>query len=282
MRPAHKKIDHPATRYRFMAGLPRTGTNALAAILSQNPDVYLSPQSDLAEQMLTIERTTRECEDIALGNLTDNHYTLLAGSINAFYANQKQSVIIDKSRRWGIPYLLQMLTRILGEPPRVLCPVRPLTEVVTSFVAKAQQNDENFIDQAMREQEFMPMYRKPIDDARVDWLLSPNGLIDISILSIYAAHHPETKHHFHVYSYSDLVNNPDKTLDGIYDFLGMKRFTHDFNNLPGEMETYSGRVLGVPDFHAVRPVLSAKSPNPEDVLTDYGMTRCQIEDFRTP
>lgn len=275
-------MGEPVTRYRFMAGLPRTGTNALAAVLSQNPAVYLSPQSELAEQMLTIERTARGCEDVALGTMADNHAALLAGSLDAFYAHQPQPVIIDKSRRWGIPYLLQMLTRVLGESPRVLCPVRPLTEVVASFVAKAQQHEGNFIDQSMREQEFMPLYRKPIDDARVDWLLSPNGLIDISIFSIYAAHHPETRHHFHIYTYADLVNEPGKTLDGIYDFLGVERFTHDFRNLPGEAETHSGRVLGVPDFHAVRPVLAAQSPDPAEVLTDYGMARCQMEDFWTP
>lgn len=274
-------MGEPVTRYRFMAGLPRTGTNALAAVLSQNPAVFLSPQSELAEQMLTIERTARGCEDVALGTMADNHAALLGGSLDAFYAHQSQSVIIDKSRRWGTPYLLQMLTRVLGESPRVLCPVRPLTEVVASFVAKAQQHEGNFIDRAMREQEFMPLYRKPIDDARVDWLLSPGGLLDLSILSVYAAHHPETRHHFHVYSYADLVTEPGKTLDGIYDFLGVDRFAHDFSNLPGEAETHSGRMLGVPDFHAVRPVLSAQSPDPAEVLTDYGMARCQMEDFWT-
>lgn len=274
-------MDYFVTRYRFMAGLPRTGTNALAAILSQNPDIYLSPQSDLAEQMLTIERTARECEDVSIKTLIENHSALLNGSIDSFYSNQPQSIIIDKSRRWGIPYLLQMLTRVLGESPRVLCPVRPLTEVVASFVTKAQQNEDNFIDRNMREQEFMPMYRKPIDDARVDWLLSPNGLIDISILSIYAAHHPETKHYFHIYTYADLLSEPDKTLDRIYDFLGAERFTHDFDNIPSREYTESGIILGVPDFHAVRPVLSAQSPDPAEILTDYGMYRCQMEDFWT-
>ena len=86
----------------------------------------------------------------------------------------------------------------------------------------------------------------------------------------------------HVYAYVDLVNEPGKTMDGIYDFLGVERFTHDFSNLPGEAETHSGRVLGVPDFHAVRPVLAAQSPDPAEVLTDYGMARCQMEDFWTP
>lgn len=267
-------------RYAFMAGLPRTGTNALAGLLSQNPNIYLSPQSELAEQMLTIERTATACEDFQLGTMRQNHDDLLRGALDAFYSSQPQAFIIDKSRRWGTPYLLNMLMRVLGEQPKVLCPVRPLTEVVASFVAKAQQNpDANFIDRSMRAQEFMPMYRKSIDDARVDWLLSPGGLLDLSILSVYAAHHPETRHLFHVFTYADLTQQTGKTLDGIYDFLGMDRFVHDFGAVPAVSETESGRLLGVPDFHAVRPTLAAASPDPASVLSDYGLERCALEDF---
>ena len=267
-------------RYAFMAGLPRTGTNALAAVLSQNPAMYLSPQSELAEQMLTIERTAQGCEDYQLGTMRSNHDALLAGALGAFYADNPADLIIDKSRRRGTPYLLNMLTRVTGEPPKVLCPVRPLAEVVASFVAKAQQNpDTNFIDRSMRSEEFMPMYRKPIDDARVDWLLSPGGMLDLSMLSVYAAHHPETRHHFHVFTYADLTSEPGKTLDGIYDFLGVDRFAHDFGAVPAVAETESGRLLGVPDFHAVRPTLAAASPDPASVLSDYGLERCALEDF---
>jgi hypothetical protein len=173
-----------------------------------------------------------------------------------------------------------MLTRVLGEEPKVLCPVRPLTEIVASFVAKAQQNaDTNFIDRSMRAQEFMPMYRKSIDDARVDWLLSPGGLLDLSILSVYAAHHPETRHLFHVFTYADLTQQTGKTLDGIYDFLGLDRYGHDWEAIPAVAESESGRLLGVPDFHAVRPSIGSESPDLATVLTDYGMERCLIEDF---
>jgi hypothetical protein len=40
-------ITHDEKKFFFMAGLPRSGGTLLSSILSQNPDVYVSPQSTL-------------------------------------------------------------------------------------------------------------------------------------------------------------------------------------------------------------------------------------------
>jgi hypothetical protein len=37
-----------------MAGLPRSGSTLLSAILNQNPDVYSGPQTDFPSMMLSI------------------------------------------------------------------------------------------------------------------------------------------------------------------------------------------------------------------------------------
>lgn len=265
---------------RFMAGLPRSGTTLLASILSQNGAVYLSPQSDLSEHLRVIHQYRGE--DVQLGVLTAQHDALLRGAPAAFYADLGDRTVIDKSRRWGAPYYLRLLEHVLGEPPRILSPVRPLTEVVASFVRKAQENPEtNYIDRQMVAEDFLPYWRKPIDDARVDWLLQPGGMLDAAILSVSSAFKPETAHLFHVFTYSDLVTEPGKTLDGIYDFLGVDRFTHDFTTIPAAEPHADSEVLGVPDLHTVRPTLAATAPPPEDVLSDYGLTRCDIEDFWT-
>lgn len=269
-------------RIHFMAGLPRSGTTLLSAIISQNPGVYLSPQSDLTEHLHRAHVESAKGEDVSLGVLQAQHRSLLRGIIPAFYAETPQTVVIDKSRRWGAPYYLRLLTEVMPEPPRILSPVRPLAEVVASFVRKAQANpDNNYIDRQMVAEDFLPYWRKPIDDARVDWLLQPGGMLDAAMLSVSSAFKPETAHLFHVFAYADLVAEPVKTLDGIYDFLGVERFAHDFTAIPAAEPHADAQVLGVPDFHEVRPTLAATAPPPEDVLSDYALTRCQIEDFWT-
>lgn len=265
---------------RFMAGLPRSGTTLLGSILSQNASVYLSPQSDLSEHLRMIHQ--HRGEDVQLGVLTGQHDALLRGAPAAFYADLVDRTVIDKSRRWGAPYYLRLLEHVLGEPPRILSPVRPLAEVVASFVRKAQANpDTNYIDRQMLAEDFLPYWRKPLDDARVDWLLQPGGMLDAALLSVSSAYRDETAHLFHVFTYADLVAAPGKTLDGIYDFLGVDRFAHDFTAIPAAEPHADAEVLGVPDLHTVRPTLAVTAPPPESVLSDYALTRCQIEDFWT-
>lgn len=265
---------------RFMAGLPRAGTTLLAAILSQNEAVYLSPQSELSEHLRIIHQ--HRGEDTQLGVLTEQHDALLRGVPAAFYGDLANRTIIDKSRRWGAPYYLRLLEHVLGESPRILSPVRPLSEVVASFVRKAQANpDSNYIDREMVAEDFLPYWRKPLDDARVDWLLKPGGMLDAAILSVASAYKPETAHLFHVFTYNDLVTEPGKTLDGIYDFLGADRFAHDFTTIPAAEPHNDADVLGVPDMHTIRDTLAVTAPAPETVLSDYAMTRCTIEDFWT-
>lgn len=265
---------------RFMAGLPRSGTTLLASILSQNNAVYLSPQSNLSEHLRLIHQ--QQGEDLRLGVLTAQHDALLRGAPTAFYAGMLDRTVIDKSRRWGAPYYLRLLEHVLGEPPRILSPVRPLAEVVASFVRKAQENPEtNYIDRQMIAEDFLPYWRKPIDDARVDWLLQPGGMLDTAMLSVSSAYSPDTAHLFHVFTYADLVTESGKTLDGIYDFLGVDRFAHDFTTIPAAEPHADAEVLGVPDLHTVRPTLAVTAPPPETVLSDYAMTRCEIEDFWT-
>jgi sulfotransferase len=267
-------------RLRFMAGLPRSGTTLLAAILSQNDAVYLSPQSDLSEHLRVVHQ--HQGEDVRLGVLGAQHDALLRGAPAAFYSGMDDRTVIDKSRRWGAPYYLRLLDHVLGEPPRILTPVRPLADVVASFVRKAQDNpDTNYIDRQMIAEDFLPYWRKPLDDARVDWLLAPGGMLDAAMLSVASAFRDETAHLFHIYTYADLVTDPGKTIDGIYEFLGAERFPHTFDTIPAAEPHADADVLGVPDLHTVRPALAVTAPPPEDVLSDYALTRCAVEDFWT-
>lgn len=267
-------------KLRFMAGLPRTGTTLLSAILSQNESVYLSPLSDLSEYLRLIHQFSGENKQLNV--LQQEPQSLLKGAAYSFYADKTQSVIIDKSRRWGAPYYLSLLTEILNEPPLILSPIRPLSEVITSFIVKAQQNDgTNFIDQRMIAEDFLPYWRKPINDARVDWLLRPDGMIGAAMLSLASAYNPETSNSFHVFTYEQLVNQPSSTINGIYDFIGADRYDHDFSVIPAAEPHKDFEALGIPDLHTVRSSLSYASVNPETVLSDYALSRCEIEDFWT-
>jgi hypothetical protein len=190
-------------------------------------------------------------------------------------------VVIDKSRVWGLPYYINVLRYALESDPKIICPVRPLAEVVASFIVKCRNNEDNFIDRNMRQEDFLPLWHKPIDDARVDWLLSPNSMLGTAMLSVHNALHEDTKHMFHVVEYDELVDNPHRVISGIYDFLGVEAHDHEYSRIANTEPYRDAEVFGIPDFHAVHYKIRRSTIEPEAVLSDYALTRCQLEDFWT-
>ena len=51
--------------YYFMAGLPRSGSTLLSALLNQNPDIHSEPSSPLCGMMFNLERSILASEQYA-------------------------------------------------------------------------------------------------------------------------------------------------------------------------------------------------------------------------
>ena len=265
-----------------MAALPRTGSTLLASILNQNADFWVTPHTATTEVLRTLEQDAPGYEPVRLGGLIPQHLSLLRNAIPGMYADRPERYIVDYSRMWGAPYFYNLLCTVLGERPKIVVTVRPLTEIVASFVRKAEANPQtNFIDREMANQDFWPYHRKPLNDARVDYLLAHDSPLQGAILSLSSAYREETSDSFHLVRYEDLVSEPDKTVAGVYDFFGIPRYEHSFSGITARDVQADEEELGIPDMHKVRPTLEVTAPAPETVLSDYAMTRCLIEDFWT-
>lgn len=268
--------------YYFLAALPRTGSTLLRTILNDNPQVWATPVTATPNVLRGLQQEAPSYEQVRLDtDLLGLHLALVRNGLAAMYADRPERYIIDYSRMWGAPYFYNMLTGILGAPPRIVVTVRPLTEIVASFIRKAEANPDNFIDREMRDRDFWPYHRKPLNDARVDYLLSADSPLQGAMLSLAGAYREDTTKSFHIVRYADLVAQPDKTVADVYDFLDIPRYPHTFDDLAASNARADTEVLGIPDLHTVRPTLEITAPPPETVLSDYGMARCVLEDFWT-
>jgi hypothetical protein len=73
---------------------------------------------------------------------------------------------------------------------------------------------------------------------------------------------------FHIVEYRDLVSKPEETMNGIYDFLEMPHYSHNFNKIE-KLEKDDDEVLGLPkNLHDIKKSLS-KSSTDTDILSDY-------------
>ena len=252
-------------KYFFMAGLPRSGSTLLSAILNQNPDIYSGPQTDFPRMMLALYHQTQVSESFNSGYNSEGYVNLIRQIPNNFYINTDKKYIIDKNRSWGTIDNIKLLD-LLSENVKIICPVRPILEILASFVRLAEKNPDNFIDKKIKN---IPSgYFRTLNDARCDLLMSDEENLQHNIFSLASALQPEHSKKFHFVRYVDLVSKPKATLDLIYDFLEIEPFTHSFENLKWENMPNESKVFGMANMHSVNPRLKL-SQTDTLILSEY-------------
>lgn len=249
----------------FMAGLPRSGSTLLSAILNQNPDVYSGPQTDFPKMMLSVYYETQRSESFNSGYNSEGYVNLMRQMPNNFYANIEKKYIIDKNRTWGTLDNIKLLD-LLSSNVKIICPVRPILEILASFLRLAQKNPDNFIDKRIKN---IPSgYYRALNDARCDLLMADEEGLQHNIFSIATALLPEHSKKFHFVRYEDLVSSPKQSLKSIYNFLEIENFEHSFNNLQWKTMPNEANVFGMSDMHLVKSSLKT-SQTDVSILSEY-------------
>lgn len=251
--------------YHFLASLPRSGNTLLSAILNQNPDIYSSPLSPLPSLMWDYVNSCSRTEQINRNKENeDRAKELLSSFFDTFYKNIDKPVIIDRDKDWGTPANLNLIKEYVTPTPKIIVTVRDILEIIASFIAL----DADYLkNNSANSGAFINNYRSP-KDSIAEYLMQPNGDIDKALLGLASAFYPENKGIFHIVEYNDLMLKPEETMSGIYKFLDMPNYEHDFKKIE-KVESDNDTLLGLPDnLHDVRKSLS-KSKTSTDILSDY-------------
>lgn len=250
-----------------MAGLPRSGNTLLSAILNQNPDIYSSPLSPLPTVLWDFDQGFSNNESIQ--RLDDKQPVLNAGKniIVNYYANINKPIIIDREKAWATEANLKLVKKYITPTPKIIFTVRPVVEILASFINILPE--DSYVDKAMRDAGWWYKDYLSKNDNRCDFLMAPGNQIDKSLFCINQILDSDNKNVFHIVSYDEIVNEPDSALKGIYKFLKLPDYKHNFNNIV-KLEKDNDEVLGQPaNMHEIRPKLNKVSKKPEDVLSEY-------------
>ena len=270
-------MENEKTFY-FMAGLPRSGSTLLSSILNQNPRFYSGPSSPVVPTMLTLENSLSN-DELFLGYpKVEVGKKIIASILPQYYSDIDKPVIIDKNRSWTIR--MNYISGYFDIVPKVICPVRDITEILTSFIMMCRRNPYtnqtkiNFID------EMLIKLNIPLtDDNRCELLASPQGILGQSVDGLRSAIKEGYDHCLHFVEYNDLVNKPEETMKAIYEFLGEDYFEHTFNNLENLHRENDQQIYGLADMHEVRSVVKSTSPRPEEVLSENILSKCKGAEF---
>ena len=82
----------------------------------------------------------------------------------------------------------------------------------------------------------------------------------------------DDKKYLHLVEYDDLIQKPNETMAGIYEFLELDNYQHDFNHIENSHREVDDQWY-LKDMHHVREKLEKKSKKPEDILSDDILNR---------
>lgn len=265
-------------QYFFMAGLPRSGSTLLSSILNQNPDIHSGPSSPVVPTMLALENSMANDELFRAYPKVPQAAKIISSVLDNYYGDVEKRVIIDKNRSWV--NRLHYIPGYFGIEPKVLCPVRNIDEILTSFITMQRrtpitaEGKINFIDEMLVKNNVLLT-----DDNRCEFLASPNGILGQSYFGIQQALMEGKQKSLHFIEYDDLMNNPEETMRKIYEFLGLEYFQHDFSKIENKHKENDAEVYGLNDMHDVREALGKTSPDPRDILSEKTLERCKGLEF---
>ena len=264
--------------FYFMSGLPRAGSTLISSLLNQNPRIYSGPSSPVVPTMLAIENSLSQDELYLAYPKREQGRQIIASVLYNFYLDIDKPVIIDKNRSW-----VNRLNYIQGYfdiAPKVLYPVRSIKDILASFIAMHKRNPIisdagriNFLDDMLIKNNI------PCNDLNRCSALMTGGILGQSLDGLKQIFDSGAEHSIHLIEYDDLINDPETTINKIYEFLDEEPFKHDFNNISNINRENDSLIYGFKDMHDVNTKLVKRGIIPEEILPHEIIQMCEGAEF---
>ena len=245
--------------YFFLSGLPRSGITLLGAILEQNPDIYVGATSPVLEFLVNFDNIFKFNKTYHAFPKEDFRVRTISRIPDDWYSDVDKPIIIDKNHGWtgAISY-----AELFSGNIKIICTVRSILEILSSWIILNRKSPDSFIDKELKSLNFALT-----DDYRCDLLMRKNhGNVE---QSLYALKKGLTEHPncLHLIEYDDLINNTENIINGIYRFLELPIYKHNYDNIE-HINLENDLSHGMPEMHKVKPTISRSENNPLDILSE--------------
>lgn len=245
----------------FISGLPRAGSTLLSAVLRQNPRFHADVSSPLKGLLSTLLPALSEQE---FAPVMDDAFRLraLRGLCDAYHGGRPEPVVFDTHRLWTsqLPLLGELFPG-----SRVICCVRDIGWVLDSVERMLARNPAR-MSAIFKFQRLDTVYQ------RVELMMNPgDGFVGLPLTSLREAWFSRHASALVVVPYSQLTQQPERTLRALYEVLQEPWFEHNFEALDFDAPERD-EVVGMPGLHQVRARMQAddRAPGiPPDVFNRY-------------
>lgn len=230
----------------FIAGLPRSGSTLLAAILKQNPRFTAGMSSPVASIYRALEGAMAKQNEGAIFVTDDQRRAVLKGVFSSFYP-ERDGIVFDTNRMWTarLPAIAQLFPEA-----RVICCVRDLGWIVDSFERLHTRNP------------FEPSGIYGFETtgtvySRAGRLSAGDGVIGYALNALREAMAGQFASRILLVEYDDLCKAPERALKRIYDFIAEPHFAHDFEHVEFSASEFD-KNLGAQGLHDISGRVEAR------------------------
>jgi sulfotransferase len=231
----------------FIAGLPRSGSTLLAALLRQNPRFEAGMSGPLAGLFgaLLGEMSARNEYSVFIDDAKRRR--ILRGLFDSFYAECTAEVIFDTNRGWcaWMPAIAQLFP-----DAKVIACVRELPWVIDSIERLIQRN-------AFSPSSIFNYSAGGTVYSRANGIAGQDGMVGGPYDALKQACYGAQRDRLLLVQYETLTADPAKTMHSIYAFLGEPAFEHEFDRIEYDVTAFDDRA-GTPGLHTVGGTVKAE------------------------
>jgi len=234
----------------------------MGAILRQNPRFQAGMSSPVANLFEGVVNQVSAGTELSRMINPVQRERVLRGIFDSFYADDPSDVIFDTNRAWTakLPDLMQMFP-----DAKFICCVRNVSWVMDSLERQYRKNAFENTGLFGNANERATVY------TRTEALASPNRLVGYAYQALREACWGPHADRLVIIDYDILATRPADVIDLLYDFIGEKKFAHDFDNIDYDAPAFDAG-LGTDGLHRVRPKVAhvaRKTILPPDVFEKY-------------
>lgn len=229
----------------FIAGLPRSGSTLLAAILRQNPRIHAAMTGPVGSLFTALQRQMSQENETAVFVDHDDRRAILRALFDAYYRNEHPTrVVIDTNRLWcsKMPTLAELFPN-----GKVIACVRHVPWILDSIERLTRRNH-------LEPSKIFNFDPTSTVYSRVEGLGAGSGMVGYAWNCLREAYFGEQAARLMLLTYETLTSRPGAALAAVYDFIGEPFFQHDFENVAYDAPEFDAR-LGAPGLHSVGKVV---------------------------
>lgn len=252
--------------YYFMSGLPRSGSTLLRSILNQNPSLHSGPISPSVELLYYTDKYFQSSEMLLASPNPQGCYDVLSNIMDHFYRNimerEGKSKVVEFNR--AIPNNIERFRTYIKEDVKIVCPVRSIPEILASFISLIHRNSDkvSFVDQYLIDNKI-----EVNDDTRCDYLMSDYGIVGQALFAMSRPFIRGEEGLLKMVEYDDLVERTDEVMGEVYDFWGLDRWSHSYENLENKYPENDVFQYNLDGMHTVGRTIKKTCKKPEEVLS---------------